>query len=683
MEESVRFFQRYNRIIGLSFLGISIIAIFLIFLINTVESQKEKQRLYFELNERADSLNSLLKSILNHLDLMKYQAERFMMNPQVPKPRTPYSSSLRENPKNGFLEIAEPPLGYKLSNMGNLTSLFPAKNIPPNVKDEIEMALSLNPIFEAVQNNIPSSAWIYYTSKSKFINIYPWVPSTAFTLKEEVYTHEFYLDGLPERNPSRKSFWTPAYIDEAGKGLMVTAATPVYNKNEFLGTVAIDLTVDFLNSFVSQLANEKGNIVIFNNSEQVLAFPAIVTSNDKEVKKLSDAIPQELVNFIPKFKNSFQLKAMSIAQYDVYSKTVQNADWTILYYKERTNFLSYIFTPFGVAFIILIIIFFGIFYFINQLISKDFIYPSKSLVQYIEQENASKTSVPIPPVPEAWEGWFIQISKIFQHNRELVQELKDLLLNLEMKVQERTKDLQEANQKNETLLLNILPKKIVKELKEKGRSEPIFIPSATIFFSDFVNFSKYASTVGPQQLVAELDEFFSVMDMVISKYGLEKLKTIGDAYMCAGGIPEPNQSHILDTCLAGFELLRLLDQARTLKQKGHIWQVRIGIHTGPVVAGIIGEKKFSYDVWGNTVNVASRMESSGAAGKLNVSQSIYEATNKFFEFESRGIIPIKGIGEVEMFFLNRFKKEYSEDEEGTVPNEKFMEYYFSLKNKMS
>ncbi|MCX7998414.1 MAG: hypothetical protein N3A69_05605 [Leptospiraceae bacterium] len=681
MQDSSRFFQRYNRIIALSFVGISTIAIFLLFFINTVESQKDKQRLFFELSERADSLNSLLKSILNHLDLMKHQAESFMINPQKPKPKTPYSSALQENPANGFLEIRKPPEGYKLGNMGNLTSLFLAKNIPPNVKDEIEMALSLNPTFEAIQSNIPNAAWIYYTSKSKFINIYPWVPSNVFSLKEEVYTHEFYLDGLPERNPARKPFWTPAYIDEAGKGLMVTAATPVYYKNEFLGTVAIDLTVDFLNSFVSQLADEKGNIVIFNSTEQVLAFPAVISSSDKEVKKLSDVLPKELVSFIPIFKNSFKLKDMAIGNYETYSKTIQNADWTILYFREKSNFLSYIVTPFGLSFITLIIIFFGIFYFINQMITKDFIYPSRALVQYIEQESSSNVAIPIPPIPSAWQIWFEQVSKIFQDNRQLILELKDLLLNLETKVEERTKELQQANEKNETLLLNILPKKIVSELKEKGKSEPVYIPQTTILFSDFVNFSNYASTVKPQELVSELDEFFSVIDMVIAKYGLEKLKTIGDAYMCAGGLPEPNESHVLDTCLAGLEMIHLLEQAKNLKKDSHVWQARVGVHTGPVVAGIIGEKKFAYDIWGNTVNVASRMESAGAPNRLNVSYAVYEKVSEFFEFEARGKIPIKGIGEVEMFFLNRFKSEYSEDDTGRIPNEKFMDYYFSLKSK--
>ena len=683
-QDSTRFFRRYNRIVIFSFVGLFIVSLLLLFLLHNIETQKEKQRLFFELNERVDSLNSLLKASLNHLEFMKTQAENFMANPQTPKPKTAYSKALQAG-KNGFLEIAKPPTGYKYEHIGNLTSLFPANNIPLKLQDEIEMALSLNPAFQAVQTNIPNMAWVYYTSKSKFINIYPWVSSSVFSLKEEVYTHEFYLDGLPERNPTRKAFWTPAYVDEAGKGLMVTVAAPVYDKDEFLGTVAIDLTVDFLNAFVSKLSAESGTILIFNEKEQLLAHPNLISSNDKDVKSLKEALPESLISEIPKLKNCSQLKFFSKGGYEIFVKHISNADWNILYFREKPPFFSFIFTPFGASFIILLLIVFGIFYVLNQLIVKDFIDPSQNLVRYIEQESVSEENLPLPIVPDAWRAWFEQVSEIFQQNRSLIRELQDLLLNLEKKVEERTLELKQANEKNENLLLNILPKKIVSELKTKGRVEPILVPSATILFTDFVNFSRYASTIKPEILVKELDAFFSVMDQITLKYGLEKLKTIGDSYMCAGGLPDENPTHTLSCCIAALEIIHLLKQGYEIKTGEHVWEIRIGIHTGPVVAGIIGEKKFAYDVWGDTVNIASRMESSGSAGKINVSYSVYEAMKDYFEFEPRGKLPIKGIGEVEMFFLTRLKKEFSCDESGFLPSQKFFAMYkeFSQKNEFS
>jgi class 3 adenylate cyclase len=466
---------------------------------------------------------------------------------------------------------------------------------------------------------------------------------------------------------------------------MVTVAAPVYDKDEFLGTVAIDLTVDFLNAFVSKLSAESGTILIFNEKEQLLAHPSLISSNDKQVKTLKEALPDDLTSQIPNFKNASQLKFFSKSKYELFVKHISNADWNILYFREKPPFFSVIFTPMGASFIILLLIVFGIFYILNQLIVKDFIDPSQNLVKYIEQESVSKENLPLPIVPDAWRAWFEQVSEIFQQNRSLIRELQDLLLNLEKKVEERTLELKQANEKNENLLLNILPKKIVSELKTKGRVEPILVPSATILFTDFVNFSRYASTIKPEILVKELDAFFSVMDQITLKYGLEKLKTIGDSYMCAGGLPDENPTHTLSCCIAALEIIHLLKQGYEIKTGEHVWEIRIGIHTGPVVAGIIGEKKFAYDVWGDTVNIASRMESSGSAGKINVSYSVYEAMKDYFEFEPRGKLPIKGIGEVEMFFLTRLKKEFSYDESGFLPSKKFfaMHKEFSQKNEFS
>ena len=258
-------------------------------------------------------------------------------------------------------------------------------------------------------------------------------------------------------------------------------------------------------------------------------------------------------------------------------------------------------------------------------------------------------------------------------------QVEDLSENLERKVIERTEQLNQANktievalQKSDKLLLNILPEE-VEELKEKGLVTPVLFESTSIMFTDFKGFTQIAEGMTPQELIKELDDCFSQFDRITERYNLEKLKTIGDSYMCAGGIPKVNATHAIDSCLAALEIQSFMNQMKALKQEIKVpyWELRLGIHSGPVMAGVVGEKKFAYDIWGDTVNTASRMESSGTAGRINISYATYEHVKDFFECEYRGEVSAKNKGKVKMYYLNRINKEYSKDELGLVPNEKF------------
>lgn len=224
--------------------------------------------------------------------------------------------------------------------------------------------------------------------------------------------------------------------------------------------------------------------------------------------------------------------------------------------------------------------------------------------------------------------------------------------------------------KSEKLLLNILPSQVANELKEKGYVQPVFFENATIMFTDFKGFTQIAEGLTPQELIKELDGCFSQFDNIIERNNLEKLKTIGDAYMCAGGLPRVNKTHPIDACLAALEIQSFMNQMKELKQMMEIpyWELRLGIHSGPLMAGVVGEKKFAYDVWGDTVNTASRMESSGTPGKINISYVTYEFVKDYFDCEYRGEIDAKNKGKIKMFYLNRIKKEYAKDENGLVPN---------------
>ncbi len=210
---------------------------------------------------------------------------------------------------------------------------------------------------------------------------------------------------------------------------------------------------------------------------------------------------------------------------------------------------------------------------------------------------------------------------------------------------------------SEALLLNILPKEIADELKVSGSAEPRQFEHVTVMFTDFKNFSKIAENLSPAELVAEIDTVFKGFDRIIGKYKIEKIKTIGDAYMCAGGLPVPNASHPYDMVHAAREIQQFIElYIQECKEQGkEPFEIRIGIHTGPVVAGIVGEKKFAYDIWGDTVNTASRMESSGVAGKINISGTTYELIKDKFNCVYRGKIQAKNKGEIDMYFVETDK----------------------------
>ena len=273
-----------------------------------------------------------------------------------------------------------------------------------------------------------------------------------------------------------------------------------------------------------------------------------------------------------------------------------------------------------------------------------------------------------------------ELGVISRHFDQMAVMIEAATVRLEDTVRERTAQLSEEKKKSDTLLLNILPKQIAAELKESGRAKPVRIASATVLFTDFVGFTKISESLTPEEVVDELDKCFSYFDQVTEKYRLEKLKTIGDAFMCAGGVPTPNRTHAIDCCLAALEIQAFMNQMKEIKhQQGFpYWELRLGMNTGPLVAGVVGHKKFAYDVWGDTVNTASRLESSGIAGKINISLSTYEQVKDFFICEHRGQVNAKNKGEIDMYFLTAIKPGLAHDSDGRVPNEQFRQRYKQL-----
>lgn len=234
--------------------------------------------------------------------------------------------------------------------------------------------------------------------------------------------------------------------------------------------------------------------------------------------------------------------------------------------------------------------------------------------------------------------------------------------------------------RSDNLLKNILPEQIIPQLKKNGSTEPQKFDDVSVLFMDIEKFTEFAERISDQALVKELHVIFSKFDSIVKQTGLEKIKTIGDAYMCAGGLPEENKTHAVDVIITGLQFLNFISERRELfeRESKKYWRIRIGIHSGSVLAGVVGEWKFTYDIWGDTVIIASRMEQSGQPGKINISQSTYEKVKDFFVCDYRGKVSAKNKGEMDMYIIDQIQPHLSVDGKGLVCNEKFFDLYKQL-----
>lgn len=278
-----------------------------------------------------------------------------------------------------------------------------------------------------------------------------------------------------------------------------------------------------------------------------------------------------------------------------------------------------------------------------------------------------------------------EIELIKQNNqmKELTENLKKANIELEEQKQEillQKQLVEEERKKTEDLLSNILPHHVVMQLKSIGYAKPRNYKMATVMFTDFKGFTKSCEHLTPDEIVSALHSYFSEFDNIILKHFIEKIKTIGDSYMCAGGVPLRNRSNPFNVVLAGLEIQHYMKSIEQIETKEFLpdWKLRIGIHTGALVAGVVGKVKFAYDIWGDTVNIAKRIESACEVGKVNVSEATYELIKDYFECENRGAIEMKNRGKMDMYFVNGLKPEYSTDETQVFPNEEFMKILNSL-----
>ncbi len=253
-------------------------------------------------------------------------------------------------------------------------------------------------------------------------------------------------------------------------------------------------------------------------------------------------------------------------------------------------------------------------------------------------------------------------------HRQLVE--RDVLLR---QLSEAKAAAEAARERSDVLLRNTMPASIAEELKAHDRVRPRYHEAATVLFADFKDFVRLTETLEPASLIEQLNQNFASFDQIVEGNRLETIKTLGDAYMCVGGLPEPNRTHAIDACLAALQMQKFLRNANRQRERLHItpWELRIGISTGSLVAGVVGTRRLTYDVWGNTANLAQRLQGACEPGRINVAGSTFHQAATRFETEPRGRIEVKHMDAIDMYFLNRIQPDLAADAEGCLPNDRF------------
>lgn len=255
-------------------------------------------------------------------------------------------------------------------------------------------------------------------------------------------------------------------------------------------------------------------------------------------------------------------------------------------------------------------------------------------------------------------------------------ELRRKLIELDSTVKELDQaksEMTAEKARSDDLLVNMLPVTIAEELKRTGKVQPRFAASATILFGDFKGFTLLAERTEPAALIGLLDQYFTTFDEIVARHGVEKIKTIGDAYMAVAGVPEAMRQHPVEACLVALEMQAAVARMKAQRERMRLpsLELRLGVHTGPVMTGVVGRKRLTFDIWGDAVNTAALLEANGEAGRINISEAVAGHVERLFELEPRGSIEGKHGRRFEMYFLNCLRPEWARDAEGRVPNEQF------------
>jgi len=477
---------------------------------------------------------------------------------------------------------------------------------------------------------------------------------------------------------AQEGTWSDVYADFKEPRLKITLAEPVFQESgELWGVLGVDFVLSHIRNFLQAIRiGKSGQAFIMDRSGLLVAtstedlpfmikpdtverLPAVEIEN-RVIQKTALYLYDHFGDF-KQIKEAFNLE-LDLDRERYFLQVVpfsqgQNLDWLIVVIAPESDFMGQIKKNTQRTIALCLVALFVATCFgwvtakwitdpIMQLSDGSRRLASAALTRWTHESLAQNVAVKGVAELKILAESFNQMANQLQESFTALEKSNE---ELELRVEERTADLRREQEKSETLLLNILPEAIAKQLKQEAQAIAEHFESVTILFSDIVGFTSLSSRMAPINLVTWLNELFSSFDYLVEKHGLEKIKTIGDAYMVVGGLPVPQREHQAAMAAMALEMQESMQQF--CLENGECLQIRIGLHTGPVVAGVIGVRKFSYDLWGDTVNVASRMESSGMPGKIQISEQFYQSLKDQFEFEERGIISVKGKGKMKTYWL--------------------------------
>jgi class 3 adenylate cyclase len=615
----------------------------------------------------AENRNDPFERIAGFARMLQRDEEAILVRPEAhPAPRGPIT-----------LQIAENGATYKVERNGGASAFLPRFSPPtPERTRFVELTEAFDPLMESVLASMPDTiVAVYFNGADSFNRYVPFIDDVwkQFDPTLDWRTFNFYYVADEKHDPEGIPKWTEAYLDPAGQGWMVTCAVPIRRAGAVVGVTGIDVTIGKLVKSVIDLPlPADGAAMLTSTSGQILAMSPklepVLGLKELQVHDYGgEAVHQETIkpeefqvarSTDPAARAFFERALAHEGAAPPEDVLVAGRDFVVTQGAIReTGWRLFVFTPkaevlaplaesrrraqltFGALVVIVLVA--GALTTLAVLrrsahLAKAIASPLKRLSEETAMLGTNLSPRTLEPVG--------------------IDEIDVLSMNfgrMAVELAERQQSAMDAavarnvQQRSQELLLKTLPGPIVERMMAGERDIADAHEMVSVIFADVVGFTPFASTLPPREVVRVLEKVFVAFDGIMRRHGIEKIKTIGDAYMAVAGVPFPCEDHAARAARAALDMQRALERIDV----GHELQMRIGLHAGPAVAGVIGKDKFLYDLWGDTVNIASRLESQGVPGRVQVSEDVVELLFKTFRFEPRGVVDLKGRGPTMTYWL--------------------------------